>query len=42
MEKILEDYRKEGFTRREWMVYGWGTTVAVFGLLLFASWVESL
>lgn len=22
MDKIIEDYRKEGFTLREWAVYG--------------------
>lgn len=38
---IIEDYRQEGFTRDEWMVYGLIGPVALIVVLLAAEWLET-
>jgi len=42
MKELLEDYRREGFTLHEWLVYGVLGPVALFGVVLLSAFIDTL
>ncbi|GEM_PF-2311477 len=42
MKELLEDYRREGFTLREWIIYGVLYPLGLFGAVLLGGLFETL
>lgn len=37
---ILEDFKEEGFTRRDYIIYGVLAPIALIALCIFTEWLE--
>lgn len=42
MKELLEDYRREGFTLREWVIYGVLYPLGLIGVVLLGGLFETL
>lgn len=42
MKEIIEDFRSEGFTKRDYLVYGIVYPMCIITACLVAAWIDSL